>query len=140
MSTENEQLVERFAKAWSSGDLEAILACVSADVVYDAVGAGIISHGREQFAGFATAVLTAVPEIQWLIDRTYAAGNVVSCEWRLTGTQTGDFPGIPATGNSFEVRGASIIECADGKVVASRDYWNVADLLRQVGLLPEATA
>jgi steroid delta-isomerase-like uncharacterized protein len=57
-------------------------------------------------------------------------------EWVMSGTHHGDFPGMPATGKRFSVRGAAIVELQGGKIRRLSDYWDAATVMRQVGLLP----
>jgi len=57
-------------------------------------------------------------------------------EWTMSGTHKGDFPGLPATGKRFSsIRGATIVELKDGKIIRCSDYWDAAIFMRQVGLL-----
>jgi predicted ester cyclase len=49
-----------------------------------------------------------------------------------TGTQTGDFFGIPATGKSVKFSEIGILRIADGKVVES---WYDVDMLGLMGQL-----
>ena len=59
----------------------------------------------------------------------------------MTGTHQGDLPGLPATGKPFSVRGSTIFEITADKICVVRDYWDLATVLRQVGLMGEpATA
>ena len=44
--------------------------------------------------------------------------------------------GLPATGRSYRVPGVSVGRVRDGRIVENRDYWNLADYLQQVGLMP----
>ena len=47
--------------------------------------------------------------------------------------------GVPATGRPFRVRGASIGKLdTNGLIVQNRDYYNLAELLTQLGILPTA--
>ncbi|NUP90828.1 MAG: ester cyclase [Candidatus Sumerlaeia bacterium] len=45
-------------------------------------------------------------------------------EWQATGTNAGDFPGIPASGARFRMRGASVIELRDGRIHRYASYWD----------------
>jgi steroid delta-isomerase-like uncharacterized protein len=54
----------------------------------------------------------------------------------LSGTQTGDMPGVPAANKRMDVMGASIYEFEGGKIKRKVDYWDVATALRQLGVLP----
>jgi hypothetical protein len=52
----------------------------------------------------------------------------------VRGTQMGDMPEIPAMGKRMEVRGASILEFADGKIRRVSDYWDRARFRRTAAL------
>jgi len=41
---------------------------------------------------------------------------------------------ITGTGRSFEVRGTSVGRVAGGAIVGNRDDWNLASILRQLGV------
>jgi steroid delta-isomerase-like uncharacterized protein len=66
----------------------------------------------------------------------FASGTQGGVEWVMRGTHRGDLPGMPATGKQVEVRGASILEFADGKIRRCSDYWDMATFLKQLGLMP----
>ena len=55
-------------------------------------------------------------------------------EWTMTGTHQGDLPGLPATGNRFEVRATSIVTFDGEKIARIVDYWNPLEFQRAVGL------
>lgn len=52
----------------------------------------------------------------------------------MTGTHQGDLPGLPATGNRFEVRATSIVTFDGEKIARIVDYWNPLEFQRAVGL------
>jgi steroid delta-isomerase-like uncharacterized protein len=54
----------------------------------------------------------------------------------MSGTHKGDFPGMPATGKRFSIRGVTILELEAGRIRRNADYWDAASVMRQVGLLP----
>ena len=56
-----------------------------------------------------------------------------AASFTMSGRHTGDFPGYPASGKSFSLKGASIIRIIDGKITAWTDYWSSGDLERQLG-------
>lgn len=63
----------------------------------------------------------AIPDLHTGFTRLVAHGEWVATEWTLTGTHTGDFPDLPATGRSFSVQGVSIVHVEDGAIVSQRD-------------------
>ena len=44
--------------------------------------------------------------------------------------------GLPSTGKRFEFTGVDIGRLRDSRVIENKSYWNVADYLAQVGLMP----
>jgi steroid delta-isomerase-like uncharacterized protein len=66
------------------------------------------------------------------------SGELYAFEWVLSGTHDRDNPalGLPATGKRFTVPGLTIGRRHAGLITENRDYWNVAGLLAQVGLMP----
>jgi predicted ester cyclase len=59
--------------------------------------------------------------------------------WRGQATNSGpiDPPGMPATGRRIEFEGADFHEYREGKVARVRIVFDMADLSRQMGLLPK---
>lgn len=57
-------------------------------------------------------------------------------EWKLLGTHDRDGSGVPATGKQFAIQGVSVGVLEDGKIRHNRDYWNMAEFLVQIGILP----
>ena len=136
MGIDNQQLVEQHMKAWSSGDVEGIVACFTEDCVFEDLGLQATFEGHAGLREFAAAVFAAAPDFHWTPNRMFAEGNQVCTEWRFTLTQTGDFPGIPATGKSADIPGVTVDEIRDGRIHCHRDYWSLATYLQQVGLMP----
>ena len=62
----------------------------------------------------------------------------MASEWTMTGTNDGADPqtGLPATGQRFRIAGVTVARMRDDQVAESRVYWNLADYLQQVGLMP----
>ena len=63
-------------------------------------------------------------------------GDKVIENWVFTGTHTGDFLGIPATGKRLEIRGTEIWRVEDHLIVERWGVIDVAGTLEQLGLLP----
>jgi steroid delta-isomerase-like uncharacterized protein len=57
-------------------------------------------------------------------------------EWVMTGVHQGDVPGLPATGKPFRIRGCGVGRIRDGRIAEVTEYWNMAEFLIQVGILP----
>lgn len=57
------------------------------------------------------------------------SGESAASEWMLTGTHDGDFPDLPATGRSLEIRGVSALRVRDGEIASQRDDYDRASSL-----------
>ncbi len=132
-----ERLVTEYAQVWAKPHPDEILKYFTEDAVYEDVTLGAVNTGKEAIRAFLTEFLAAVPDIHMEFTSTFATERGGGAEWVMTGTQTGDMPGIPATGKRVSLRGASILELRDGRISRQADYWNMVSLLQQLGLMPE---
>ena len=78
----------------------------------------------------------AIPDTCVRVDRMVAEGTTVAVEWTLSGTHRGRLLGIPATGKVICFTGVSLIRYRGNLAAADTRLWDVAGLLRQIGLLP----
>lgn len=53
-------------------------------------------------------------------------------EWVFSGTDQG----IYGTGRTFSVRGVAVLDVRGSKIARNSDYFDLATILRQLGLLP----
>ena len=92
--------------------------------------------GREAIAAVYSRNFAAFPDAHVRVDRMVAEGDTVAVEWTLAGTHRGKMMGIPATGKSICFNGISMIRFRQNMAVADTRLWDLAGLLRQLGLLP----
>ena len=134
---DSTRLIEAWAQAWSSPHgLEKLFSLFTDDCVYEDLGTGTLTRGKEELKAFFEAVFRAAPDFKVELTSHFVAGNWAGAEWTWSGTQTGDFPGIPATNKYACVRAASVFELQGNKFKRCSDYWNMATYLRQAGLMP----
>ena len=92
--------------------------------------------GPEQIAAVYARHFAAIPDSHVRVDRMIGEGNTVVVEWTLSGTHRGRMMGIPATGKPIALTGVSLLRFRGGLVAADMRIWDVASMLRQIGLLP----
>ena len=131
METDLEKLYKDYVAAWLAHDVEAVAAYFTDDGVYEDVALGILNRGRREVTAFVQATLAAIPDFKIEPKSVFAAVDRLCVELIMTGTQTGDFPGLPATGKSFSIRIASIMEFQKGKICRITDYWSLASFPQQ---------
>ena len=82
---------------------------------------------------YFAAFRRAVPDLHAQVHDMLADGDKVVTRKTFHGTHTGEFMGLPATGNAISVDVIDIVRVRDGKFV---EHWNVLDtlaLMRQMG-------
>ena len=134
--TEANKAISRrdFEEAMNQGKLEVYDEITAPDAILHTVSGDII--GREAIKGFAGMIITAFPDIYFTIEDMVAEGDLVGIRWTYTGTQQGEYMGIPATGISTAGTGMAIHRIADSKI---QEAWLFADdlgMLEQLGLMP----
>lgn len=69
-----------------------------------------------------------------LLHRSPIFDNTQFVHWELSGTNTGEFAGSPATGNKVKVTGLSRIHFnGDGKIDEENVFYNELDFMKQLG-------
>lgn len=137
MTTINiEHTLDEWAVGWSTRDIERVVALCTEDCVYEDVPLGVTNHGKEELRAFGQQVFNAFPDFKIELTTQAAAGDWAMLEWTMSGTHQADLPGMPATGKSFSVRGATALQLDDGRISRDSDYWDMATLLTQLGLMP----
>ncbi len=101
------------------------------------LAAGQLHEGRAAIEAFANEAeeFSKDYSFKWISEQ--ATGDSYAVEWEMIGTNTGEAGGLPATNKPYRIRGVSIGRLdSEGKIKTNRDYWNMADYLMQVGILP----
>jgi steroid delta-isomerase-like uncharacterized protein len=131
--------IRAYNDAWSSRHPESVVGFMSDDVVYTDVALDERLEGKSAVGEYVAGLETNFSSdyrMEW--GQAVATDEAFATEWRMSGTHDRDDAerGFPATGQRFQISGVSIGQRRDGKVVEERNYWNLADFLTQVGLMP----
>ena len=131
-----ERMFDDWALAWTSNDPELVLALFVDDCLFEDVTFGVVAHGKEELRSFANRAFAAIPDFKYRLTGRFATEEWGVIEWVMSGTHTGDLPGIPATGRRFSsVRGTTVLELEAGKIRRESDYWDAATFMKEVGLM-----
>jgi steroid delta-isomerase-like uncharacterized protein/uncharacterized protein (TIGR02118 family) len=104
------------------------------DCVYEDVTIGAVNHGKDELRAFAAAIFAAIPDFAIELSSSHADERWAAMEWTMSGTHAADLPGLPATGERFSVRGATVLELGPEGISRCTDYWDKATFAAQVGL------
>jgi len=115
IDTTAEYILHKHINAWSTHDVDLIDEVFDENGIYEDVTAGTVRRGRQEIKNGLKESFAAVPDFNVELIDWFSSKNMLACQWIMSGTQTGDYPDLPATGKSFSVRGASIALIKDGK-------------------------
>ena len=98
----------------------------------DVVG---IDSARAYYANY----LTGFSSVTFTIKDVFGQGNKLVKHWNFSGTHTGVFFGIPATGKKISIDGVTLVRMQDGKIAEERDFFDNLDFMTQLGLMPASS-
>ncbi len=136
MSEANKALFRRF--------IEEVVNQKKIAVIDELMDANYVEHnpapgqepGTESMKQMMGMFFAAFPDMQSHIDFMVAEGDIVAGRMTTTGTHTGDFMGIAATGKKITMTETHIVRIANGKAV---DHWGNGDelgMMQQLGVIP----
>jgi len=134
---DNEAALRHFFEGINAGDIDAAV---------DRLADGFVEHealpglepnkeGTRQLFGM---MIAAFPDLRFDAEEILTSGDKVVSRARVTGTNKGEFMGMPATGKSFNVQAIDIVRFGtDGLAV---EHWGVLDMMsmmQQIGAVPQ---
>ena len=132
-----ETWMQQYLNAWNSHDGAQVAAFMAADATYEDVALGQTHKGQEEIANFVGETAEFSNDYRFVSVSEQQSSDRYALEWEMSGTHTGPAGPIPATDKTYRIRGISVGRLdADGKIKENRDYWNMADFLVQIGILP----
>ena len=137
MTTNLATYADMINQAWNSHDIEKVLSFYSPEYVGDDVGQASLLRGHEGLRAMLENYWRAFPDLRIKVVSTLVEGNRVAIVWMAEGTHQGPIMNIPPTGHRVEVRGVSVIDVENGRVVRGQYIWDLAGMLRHMGLLPQ---
>ena len=98
-------------------------------------------EGSEAIRAYFDEMGKAVSDINIETSVVIEDGDTVVAEWTYRTTQTGpatqpDGADLAVTGKTLEVAGVTFCKVRKGKFATTREYFDTADLARQLGLTP----
>ena len=129
-----QQLLRTHMQAENTHRMEETLATLTPDCLFEDLALGQVFRGhagarayyQTWWDAFST---TAHPEHVYYTDQDFAVAEV-----HFQGIHTGAFLGIAPTGRAVDLPTAIFVSFRDGLMAGERMYWDVATLLRQLGV------
>jgi hypothetical protein len=110
--------LEKFSEAWNRHDIDAIMAMMTEDCIFE-TGGGKYSFGT-RYQGFEEVrsrfieVWTELPDIQFKHCRHFIDGDRGCSQWTITATLE--------NGNPLEVDGCDLFDFKNGKIFIKNSY------------------
>lgn len=135
------KLIETGVAAWNAKDEEAFLALYADDCVITLPG-GVVLQGRDGVQMFWHGYQDAFPDNRVVLRTAFGTDDEGTEEAVFEGTHTapllaGDGSQVLATGRSVASPFAAVYTIHAGKIVRSRLYFDQAELLTQLGVMPQ---
>jgi steroid delta-isomerase-like uncharacterized protein len=138
-ATSNRATLKLFIDAMNTGDPEVVSETIDELVEPDAqirTPLPIEATGQELLKEVFGRLHRAFPDLRVNVEDVIAEGDKVVSRNSVTGTQQGEYMGIPPTGKSVTYNEIFIARFVDGRIA---ETWGVVDVLsqmRQLGVVP----
>ena len=136
--TEAERVWSAYIDAWNNHDVDAIVAAVAEQFIYDERPMTMTTpiRGRQAFREYLKTVFTMFPDLRIQTTSCDTGSALGLAESVMSGTYAGA-KGVPlGRGRRISARVACVFEVGGGWLVHERLYWDRANFMRQLGLLP----
>ena len=140
MSTDQNKAIARriVDEGWTKHDPTILDQLFSNDAILHDPQNPTIAKGPQGAKSTLATNLRAFPDLKISIEREIADGDYVVQHLIATGTNTGEFNGMPATGKKTNVTGVMTSKFKDGKVIEAWSLFDSLGLLQQLGVVPAA--
>jgi len=134
---DNLRVARQGFDAWNAHDSNSFVKLIAEDYIAESDTQPAPLRGRDGARQSMEMYIKAFPDLHFHIEQMIASDECVVTRWHATGTHKGELMGIPPTGRRGEgIRGCTVSQYRNGKVVHEWLYWDVATLLRQIGVMP----
>jgi steroid delta-isomerase-like uncharacterized protein len=135
------QQVEEHVRLENAHDLDGLMSTFGATGFYDDEPWAEHHQGLDGVRGYYQALLRAAPDFHIDVKRRHATDDCVVLEVQLSGTHSGAWRGLPATGRHFDFPLCAVFSFdSDDRLAGERIYYDRATVLRQMGVLSEPTS
>lgn len=136
------ETIDRYNAAWNAHDPDAIVAMHAPGMVFENHTAGEVAEGQA-VRDHIGRIFAGWPDIAFETRRLYVREDLVVQEWTASATHSqpmrrGDIVAEPS-GKRIQWKGLDVIPFEDGLVARKDVYSDSVSILRQVGLIDDAT-
>jgi steroid delta-isomerase-like uncharacterized protein len=137
MNESVKTLVDDLISAWNDHDPDRVAAFCCPEYEGQDVSEAKPQQGPDDMRNTVLRYVTAFPDLRFTGNDVVVQDDQVVLSWTAHGTHCGPLLNIPPTGRTIDIRGVSMLTIRNGKVARGFYLWDVAGMLRSIGLLPE---
>lgn len=132
-AADTEALVHRYYDAFNRDDHEAMLGCLTDDVIHD-VNQGERRQGKERFRAFLARMAHHYKErLEGIAVMTSPDGSRAAAEFNVEGSYLVSETGLPdAKGQRYALPAGTFFAVKDGKIARVTTYYNLTEWIMQV--------
>jgi steroid delta-isomerase-like uncharacterized protein len=133
----NADTMRQFYDRLNAGDVDGFAALIADDLIEHEKIEGL-PQTKEGVIQFFEMFRAAFSDLRMDAEDVIESGDKAWARVRITGTNDGEFMGMPATGKSVDFQAVDIVRVNDDGVAA--EHWGVTDtmtMLQQLGVAPE---
>ena len=130
---EEQAFTDRVLEMWNEANITIVDEVYAPEIVRHDCGVPEDIVGLENVKNHLENFFNAFPDLNISVDETIVAGNKMAQRWTMTGTNTGSMGVMPPTGKNVRFSGISIVHMVNGKAVEIWDFYNVLDMMQQLG-------
>ncbi|MFQ3662499.1 MAG: ester cyclase [Chloroflexaceae bacterium] len=130
-------IIEQLVAAWNSHDPVRVAERYTEDCYGLDVAIALPQIGRSGVQRMFEAYYQAFPDLEIRPDDIVVDGERVALFWTAYATHQGPILNIPPSGRRVTARGVNRLVLRDGRVHETLTIWDVAGMLRDLGLLPD---
>lgn len=138
MNAAPPQPLSSLIEAWNAHDPDRVCSFYAADFVgVDLSQSQLVLEGAAGLQRLLAAAWRAFPDLELIPEEMIADCDRTAVFWLAQGTHQGRLLNIPPTGRKVQWRGVSWLTWRNDKVEKAAYLWDLAGLLRTLGLLPD---
>jgi steroid delta-isomerase-like uncharacterized protein len=126
--------LQRYLEAWNNHDGPGIASTFAPGGCYsDPASAGRLTGAA--IARYAEALWQSFPDLHFSVDGPVVGDtDTVYVPWKMSGTNTGSFQGLPPTGKAVTLSGVNLVRLSSGRLESVTGFFDSRALPVQLGL------
>ena len=126
-------IAREYLESFNRRDWDKMRSLADASFSYTGGDGQRMEGGPDVAVNVAQMFSGAMSDAKITIGTIHVAGDTAAVEFTGAGTHDGEFMGIPASGRKVTMPVVTILDVKNGKIVAEREYMDMAHMLQQMG-------